>query len=397
MNKTDISKNIINKQEKLRVSILGSTGSIGTQALEVVDDLKGVKEIEVVGISGNKNLDLLEQQARKYSPKLVAVPNEERAKELRLRLKDTATRVVGGAEGLNEVATEKSADMVLSAIVGFAGLVPTMNAIEQGKDIALANKETLVTAGQIFMSAVEKYGVRLLPVDSEHSAIFQSMRGGSRGEVKKILLTASGGPFFGKTRAELENVTISDALNHPNWSMGAKITVDSATLMNKGLEVLEAKWLFGVEIKDIEVVVHRESIIHSMVEFRDKSIIAQMSLPSMKHPIQYAFTYPQRLPSPDREVSFSDLKTMTFYNADESTFRCLALAKKAGERGGTMPTILNGANEVAVAGFLKGQKRFLDIADIVQRATEDIEPKENPTLTDIIETDREVREICRQY
>ena len=286
MNKTDISKNIINKQEKLRVSILGSTGSIGTQALEVVDDLKGVKEIEVVGISGNKNLDLLEQQARKYSPKLVAVPNEERAKELRLRLKDTATRVVGGAEGLNEVATEKSADMVLSAIVGFAGLVPTMNAIEQGKDIALANKETLVTAGQIFMSAVEKYGVRLLPVDSEHSAIFQSMRGGSRGEVKKILLTASGGPFFGKTRAELENVTISDALNHPNWSMGAKITVDSATLMNKGLEVLEAKWLFGVEIKDIEVVVHRESIIHSMVEFRDKSIIAQMSLPSMKHPIQ---------------------------------------------------------------------------------------------------------------
>ena len=304
---------------------------------------------------------------------------------------------MGGAEGLNEVATEKSADMVLSAIVGFAGLVPTMNAIEQGKDIALANKETLVTAGQIFMSAVEKYGVRLLPVDSEHSAIFQSMRGGSRGEVKKILLTASGGPFFGKTRAELENVTISDALNHPNWSMGAKITVDSATLMNKGLEVLEAKWLFRVEIKDIEVVVHRESIIHSMVEFRDKSIIAQMSLPSMKHPIQYAFTYPQRLPSPDREVSFSDLKTMTFYNADESTFRCLALAKKAGEIGGTMPTILNGANEVAVAGFLKGQKRFLDIADIVQRATEEIEPKENPTLTDIIETDREVREICRQY
>ncbi len=381
----------------LRISILGSTGSIGTQALEVVDDLRGIKDIEVVGISGNRNIKLLERQARKYHPKIVAVHDFERARELKVSLADTDITVLGGDDGLSCVSTEDSVDMVLSSIVGFAGLVPTMNAIEQGKDIALANKETLVTAGALFMDAVKEHGVRLLPVDSEHSAIFQSMRGGQRCEVKKILLTASGGPFFGRTRRELENVSREDALNHPNWTMGAKITVDSATLMNKGLEVLEAKWLFGVDIDDIEVVVHRESIIHSMVEFRDKSIIAQLSLPSMKHPIQYAFTYPERLPSPDCEVSFRELGRMTFFEPDCDTFRCLSLAKAAGKIGGTMPTVMNAANEVAVADFLDGRKGFLEIADTVERAMDEIEPIKNPTLNDIIETDREVREICQQF
>ena len=383
--------------DTLRVAILGSTGSIGTQALEVVDDLRGIKNIEVTAISGNSNIKLLEEQARRYRPKIAAVYSESGAKELKARLADTDIKVVAGEDGLIEAATEDSTDMVLSSIVGFAGLVPTMHAIEQGKDIALANKETLVTAGSLFMDAVKNHGVRLLPVDSEHSAIFQSMHGGKRNEVKKILLTASGGPFFGKTADELRGVTKNDALKHPNWTMGAKITIDSATLMNKGLEVLEAKWLFGTEIDDIEVVVHRESIIHSMVEFRDKSIIAQLSLPSMKHPIQYAFTYPERMPSPDAEVSFRELGSMTFFEPDRNTFRCLDLAIRAGREGGTMPTIMNAANEVAVGRFLSDKAGFLEIAEIVERAMDTIKPLKNPGINDIIETDREVREICQQF
>lgn len=248
------------------------------------------------------------------------------------------------------------------------------------------------------MNAVAENNVRLLPVDSEHCAIFQSMLGGEKAEVSKILLTASGGPFFGRSREELKSVTKADALKHPNWTMGAKITIDSATLMNKGLEVLEARWLFGADIEDIEVVVHRESIIHSMVEFHDKSIIAQMSLPSMKHPIQYAFTYPKRLPSPDKAVSFSELAGMTFFKPDEATFRCLALAKKAGEIGGTMPTIMNAANEIAVAAFLKDKIGFLDIASTVEEAMAKFTPQQNPTIEEIIETDREVRaQICQRY
>lgn len=285
--------------------------------------------------------------------------------------------------------------MVLSAIVGFAGLVPTMEGIKSGKAIALANKETLVTAGSVFMNAIKEYGVPLIPVDSEHSAIFQSLQGGKQSELRKILLTASGGPFFGKTREELSNIKKEQALKHPNWSMGAKITIDSATLMNKGLEVLEAKWLFGVELSDIEVVVHRESIIHSMVEFRDKSIIAQLSLPSMKHPIQYAFTYPQRLESPDESVDFADLAQMTFAKPDEDTFRCLALAKRAGEMGGIMPTVLNAANEVAVAKFLGDEIGFLDIPEMVENALERFENCLNPSIEDIIEIDREVRAALR--
>ena len=375
----------------MNISILGSTGSIGTQALQVVDDLKGIKDISVKAISGNSNTALLEEQARKYKPDLAAVADTEKYNDLKVRLADTDTKVLCGEEGLCAVSTADGVDMVLSSIVGFAGLVPTMKAIEAGKDIALANKETLVTAGALFTDAVKKYGVRLLPVDSEHSAIFQSMHGGRRSEINKILLTASGGPFFGKTREELKDIKKEQALKHPNWSMGAKITIDSATLMNKGLEIIEAKWLFGVELDEIQVVVHRESIIHSMVEFADKSVIAQLSLPSMKHPIQYAFTYPERMPSPDKSVSFAEIGKMTFFEPDEETFRCLALAKKAGKDGGIMPTVLNAANELAVSAFLQDKIGFLDIAEYVERVMNCYKNKINPSIEDIIEVDKTVR------
>lgn len=375
----------------MNISILGSTGSIGTQALQVVDDLKGIKNVKVRAITGNSNTCLLEEQVRKYRPKIAVVADPEKYLDLKTRLADTDTLVLCSEEGLCLAATDSETDMVLSAIVGFAGLVPTMKAIEDGKDIALANKETLVTAGALFTDAVKCHGVRLLPVDSEHSAIFQSMHGGKSHEVSKILLTASGGPFFGKTRNELKDMKKEQALKHPNWSMGAKITIDSATLMNKGLEIIEAKWLFDVDFKDIEVVVHRESIIHSMVEFVDKSVIAQLSLPSMKHPIQYAFTYPERLASPDSSVSFAEIASLTFAKPDGETFRCLALAKKAGEVGGIMPTVLNAANEVAVAAFLRDEIGFLEIAEYVEKVMGDYKNKLNPTLEDIIEVDKSVR------
>ncbi len=375
----------------MNISILGSTGSIGTQALEVVDDLKGIKDISVLAITGNSNVELLESQARRYKPHLAVVADEKKYNDLKCRLADTSIKVSAGEQGLCEAATLDKCEMVLSSIVGFAGLVPTMKAIEAGKDIALANKETLVTAGGLFTDAVKRHNVRLLPVDSEHSAIFQSLHGGNRGELNKILLTASGGPFFGKTRDELKDIKKEQALKHPNWSMGAKITIDSATLMNKGLEIIEAKWLFDVSLDDIEVVVHRESIIHSMVEFCDKSVIAQLSLPSMKHPIQYAFTYPERLPSPDRSVSFAELATLTFAKPDEETFRCLALAKKAGRMGGIMPTVLNAANEVAVAAFLNDKIGFLEIGEYVETILSKYENKLNFTIEDIIEIDGEVR------
>ncbi len=375
----------------MKISILGSTGSIGTQGLQVVEDLKGIKDMEVVAITGNKNIELLEQQARKFKPELVVVADENGYNDLKTRLADTDVEVLCGAEGLSAAATHEGVDMVLSSIVGFSGLVPTMDAIRAGKDIALANKETLVTAGSLFIDAVKENNVRLLPVDSEHSAIFQSLQGGKQKELNKILLTASGGPFFGKTREELANVKKEQALKHPNWSMGAKITIDSATLMNKGLEVLEARWLFDVELDDIEVVIHRESIIHSMVEFRDKSIIAQLSLPSMKHPIQYAFTYPERLPSPDESVDFAALSKMTFAKPDRETFSCLDLAIQAGRMGGIMPTVMNAANEVAVAKFLKDEISFLEIGEVVEKTMENYQNLSNPTLLDIIEVDKEVR------
>lgn len=375
----------------MNISVLGSTGSIGTQALEVVDDLKGIKDIRVRAITGNSNTRLLEEQVRKYRPKIAVAADPEKYLDLKTRLADTDTLVLCGEEGLCLAATESETDMVLSAIVGFAGLVPTMKAIEEGKDIALANKETLVTAGALFTDAVKCHGVRLLPVDSEHSAIFQSMHGDKEYEVGKIILTASGGPFFGRTREELKNIRKEQALKHPNWSMGAKITVDSATLMNKGLEIIEAKWLFDVDFENIEVVVHRESIIHSMVEFVDKSVIAQLSLPSMKHPIQYAFTYPERLPSPDMSVSFAGVGKMTFYEPDEETFRCLGLAKTAGKLGGIMPTVLNAANEVAVDAFLHDKIGFLEIAEHVERVMGEYKNKLNPTIEDIIDIDKSVR------
>ena len=376
----------------MKLSILGSTGSIGTQALEVVRDLKGIFDIDVIAVSGNSNIDLLESQIREFNPKYAAVSDEQAAKRLEIAVADTGCKVLSGRDGLCYIAAQTDADMVLSSIVGFAGLVPTMNAIAAGKDIALANKETLVTAGSLFMDAIKKSGVRLLPVDSEHCAIFQSLKSGRHREVRKILLTASGGPFFGKERKELKNVRKEQALKHPNWSMGAKITIDSATLMNKGLEVLEAHWLFNVDIDNIKVVVQRESIIHSMVEFNDKSVIAQMSVPSMKHPIQYAFTYPNRLSSPDKEVDFAKLAKLTFAEPDEKTFRCLALAKTAGREGGIMPTIMNAANEAAVSRFLNDEIGFLDIADIVERAMSDFDNIKNPSLDDIIAADAEVRQ-----
>ncbi len=376
----------------MKLSILGSTGSIGTQALEVVRDLKGIFDIDVIAVSGNSNIDLLESQIREFNPKYAAVSDEQAAKRLEIAVADTGCKVLSGRDGLCYIAAQTDADMVLSSIVGFAGLVPTMNAIAAGKDIALANKETLVTAGSLFMDAIKKSGVRLLPVDSEHCAIFQSLKSGRHSEVRKILLTASGGPFFGKERKELKNVRKEQALKHPNWSMGAKITIDSATLMNKGLEVLEAHWLFNVNIDNIKVVVQRESIIHSMVEFNDKSVIAQMSVPSMKHPIQYAFTYPNRLSSPDKEVDFAKLAKLTFAEPDEKTFRCLALAKTAGREGGIMPTVMNAANEAAVSRFLNDEIEFLDIADIVERAMSDFDNIKNPSLDDIIAADAEVRQ-----
>lgn len=375
----------------MKVSILGSTGSIGTQALEVVEDLKGIYNIEVTAVSASSNIKLLEEQIRKFKPKYAAVFDENRARELKTAVSDTTCRVVSGQDGLCFIAAEADCDMVLSSIVGFAGLVPTMRAISAGKDIALANKETLVTAGRLFMDAVSEHNVRLLPVDSEHCAIFQSLQAGNHSELKKILLTASGGPFFGRTAAELVNVKKEQALKHPNWSMGAKITIDSATLMNKGLEVLEASHLFNVGIDDIEVVVQRESIIHSMVEFRDKSVIAQLSVPSMKHPIQYAFTYPERLPSPDKSVDFAALSSLSFARPDEHTFRCLTLAKAAGKAGGIMPTVMNAANEAAVAKFLRDEIGFLDIADMVETAMQKFDNIKNPTLDDIIAVNDEVR------
>ncbi len=375
----------------MNISILGSTGSIGTQALEVVDDLRGIRDIGVVAITGNSNVRLLEEQARKYSPELVAVANPDNYGDLKARLADTDVRVACGEEGLCEAATADRTDTVLSSIVGFAGLVPTVKAVEAGKNIALANKETLVTAGGIFMDKISQYGVSLLPVDSEHCAIFQCLNGSRHEEIEKILLTASGGPFFGKKRSELENITKEQALKHPNWSMGAKITVDSATLMNKGLEIIEAKWLFGVDIDDIEVVVHRESIIHSMVEFRDCSVIAQLSLPSMKHPIQHAFTYPERMPSPDKKLSLKEIGKLTFFEPDEETFRCLALAKRAGKAGGIMPTVLNAANEVAVNAFLHDKIRFLEIGEYVEKIMSCYKNSLNPTLEDIINIDKTVR------
>ncbi len=369
--------------------ILGSTGSIGTQSLEVARR----EGFRVTGIAAGSNIELLEKQAREFKPLNVAVFDEAAAKDLKIKLKDTDIQVLSGASGVCELAHGRG-DTVLNSIVGIAGLRPTLAAIEAGKTIALANKETLVTGGEIVNRNATQKGVKILPVDSEHSAIFQSLQGAPKGSLKKILLTASGGPFYGKTRAELQNVTVKEALKHPNWSMGAKITIDSATLMNKGLEVIEAVHLFSLPAKDIEVVVHRQSIVHSGVELSDGAVIAQLGTPDMRLPIQYALTYPERSQAFEH-LSLSQVGTLTFEQPDTETFRCLPLCIEAINRGGLYPTAVNGANEEAVALFLQGKIKFLQIAELVEAALENAQNRTDFTVEDIFETDREARKLVR--
>lgn len=372
-----------------KISIIGSTGSIGTQTLEVCDNLQ---DVQIMGLSANNNVKLAEEQIRKYSPKLFAMVNEDAAKALKIAVADTDTKVISGTDCMSEISTMEEIDTVVTSVVGIAGLVPTMNAIEKGVNIALANKETLVTAGSIVMKAADDNNVSILPVDSEHSAIFQCIGNHPQSEINRLIITASGGSFYGKKAEELENVSVKEALNHPNWSMGQKITIDSATLMNKGLEVIEAHWLYGIDYDDIDVVVHRESIVHSLVEFKDMSVLAQLGLPDMKLPIHYALCYPHRIPSGVKQLNLWEVGNLTFGKPDYDTFRCLSLAIKAGREGGTMPTVLNGANEVAVELFLKGKIKFNDIARIVENAMENHKNVLNPKLDDIIYTDKCVRE-----
>ena len=373
-----------------RLSILGSTGSIGTQALEVARK----HGIQITALAANSSVDLLERQIREFKPKMAALLSEEAAAHLKARVADTDTVVLSGINGVCECAREQSADTVLNSIVGMAGLLPTLDAIDEGKDIALANKETLVAGGRLVMRAAEDRGVNIYPVDSEHSAIFQCLQGAPEGRaLKRIILTASGGPFFGKTRPELIGVTAEQALKHPNWDMGAKITIDSATMMNKGLEIIEACWLFGVPEDKIKVVVHRESIIHSAVEFDDNAVIAQLGLPDMKIPIQYALTYPNRYPSPTDEVDLAKLGTMTFAEPDYDTFDCLAVCREAIRRGGLYPAAANSANEQANSLFRQGRIGFLEIGELVGEAMEACENVEDYTLSDVLRTDRLAREF----
>ncbi|MGE4275729.1 MAG: 1-deoxy-D-xylulose-5-phosphate reductoisomerase [Lawsonibacter sp.] len=375
-----------------RISILGSTGSIGRQSLEVI----AACGMEVAALTANSSVKLLEEQARQYHPELTVLMEERAAADLHVRLADTNVRVLSGLEGLMEAAAIQSADTVITAVVGMVGLRPTLAAIREGKRIGLANKETLVCAGQLVLEEAKDYGARILPVDSEHSALFQSLEGNrDRGEVKRLILTCSGGPFFGKTAPELKTMTREDALRHPNWSMGAKITVDSATLMNKGLEVIEAMHLYHMPPEKISVVVHRESIIHSLVEYCDNAMIAQLGTPDMRLPIQYALTWPKRVPGPARALDLWNCGPLTFGSPDLDTFRCLGLALEAAKTGGTAGAVLNGANEAAVAQFLAGKIGFLDIGDKVAQAMARVPVVQNPTLTDVLEADAAAREAAR--
>lgn len=372
------------------ISILGSTGSIGTQTLDVVDKLG----LNVVALTASTNITLLEEQVRKYRPQLAVVFDEAKAKDFKDNIKDTDTIVLSGMDGLIAAATVESAELVLNSVVGMVGLKPTIAAANAKKDIALANKETLVAGGKLVTDAVKSNGVKLLPVDSEHSAIFQCLQGMPNSKcLKKLILTASGGPFFGKTADELKSVTIEQALNHPNWSMGAKITVDSATMMNKGLEIIEASRLFDVSGDDIDVVVHRESIIHSMIEYSDNSVIAQLGLPDMRIPIQYAVTYPERYPSPVGELNLSQIGKLTFFEPDYDTFKCLNACKKALSMGGAATAIANGANEEANMLFRKGKISFLDIGELVSGAVDNINNFEPESVEDVLSADR----LARQY
>lgn len=363
------------------VSILGSTGSIGTQTLDVV---KNNEDLCVAALAAGSNIKLLETQIREFKPRLAAVWDEKKACELRENIKDLDVRVVSGMDGLIEAAAIEAADIVLTAVVGMIGIQPTIAAIKAGKDIALANKETLVCAGHIIMPLAKEYNVNILPVDSEHSAIFQSLNGERQNNIRRILLTASGGPFRGKKTEDLKNIRVEDALKHPNWVMGQKITIDSATLVNKGLEVIEAKWLFGTDLDKIQVVVHPQSVIHSAVEFEDKGIIAQLGTPDMRLPIQYALFYPQRRLLNSEPLDLFKLSQMTFEAPDTETFRGLSLAYKAAKAGGLMPTVFNAANEWAVAKFLGRKIGFLDIYDVIEAAMDNCRQKENPSVDDIL-------------
>ena len=369
-----------------KIAILGSTGSIGTQTLEVV---RANKDIEVTALAAGSNIDLLEKQIREFSPKIAAVWNEEKAKELKDRVRDLDIRVESGMDGLLAVATELGAEIVVTAVVGMIGIRPTIAAMNAGKDIALANKETLVTAGHIIMSLAKEKHVRILPVDSEHSAIFQSLNGETGNKIHKILLTASGGPFRGWTREQMKGVQVEDALKHPNWTMGRKITIDSSTMVNKGLEVMEARWLFGVEMDQVQVVVQPQSVIHSMVEYEDGAVIAQLGTPDMKLPIQYALYYPERRFLAGDRLDFAKLAQITFEAPDFENFHGLSLAYKAGRRGGTLPTVFNAANERAVQKFLDREIGYLTITDMIEAAMEHYTVKENPTVEEILAAEQE--------
>ena len=373
-----------------KVAILGSTGSIGTQTLEVARE-NG--DLQITALAAGGNVELMEKQIREFHPALAAMWTEEKAKELRDRVKDLPVKVVSGMDGLLEVATDPASEILVTAIVGMIGIRPTIAAMKAGKDIALANKETLVTAGHIIMPLAEECHVKILPVDSEHSAIFQCLNGEHKDQLKKILLTASGGPFRGKKKEELKNVQVEDALKHPNWSMGRKITIDSATLVNKGLEMMEARWLFGVEPKDIQIVVQPKSIIHSMVEFVDGAVIAQLGTPDMKLPIQYALYYPNRRHLPGDRLDFWTLNQITFEKPDMENFPGLKLAFEAAAAGGTMPTVYNAANERAVAKFLDRKIGFLDIPEIIRSCMEEHKVTENPTVEQILETEAATYEL----
>ena len=371
------------------IALLGSTGSIGTQSLDVCR-MHGYR---VVCLTANRRVDLMETQIREFRPDLVSMMDPVAADDLRTRVADTGTKVLSGMDGLIECATYSGADTVLNAVVGMVGLQPTLAAIQAKKTLALANKETLVAGGHLVTNTAKAYGVDILPVDSEHSAIFQCLQGSpEKGAVKKLILTASGGPFFGKTLAELENVTAADALKHPNWDMGAKITIDSATMMNKGLEFIEAKWQFDMPIDAIDIVVHRESVVHSAIAYQDNSVIAQLGVPDMRIPIQYALTYPQRLPSPVQELSLVDYGKLTFYAPDYDTFRCINVCKDAIAAGGLRPAAANGANEESVRLFLNGKIKFTDIAVLNRAAMEACPQVADYTLDDVLQADRAARD-----
>lgn len=376
-----------------KIAILGSTGSIGTQTLDIV---RKESDLRVTAMAAGSNVELMEQQVREFRPELVAMWTEEAASDLRGRLKDLPVRVAYGMDGLLEVAVHDKAEVLVTAIVGMIGIRPTIAAIEHGKTIALANKETLVTAGHIIMPLAARQGVAILPVDSEHSAIFQSMHGENRARVEKILLTASGGPFRGKKRDELMSMTVEDALNHPNWSMGKKVTIDSASLVNKGLEVMEAKWLFDVELEQIQVVVHPQSIIHSAVQYADGGIMAQLGVPDMKLPIQYALFYPDRRPMDTKRVDLFSLRQLTFEEPDTDTFRGLELAYRAARRGGTLPTVFNAANEMAVALFLQRKITFLQIPELIESSMENHQVTDAPSVEKILETETETYDYIKR-